>query len=374
MEIIIERAALLRVLSHAQQIVSKRNTIAILNNVMLQAKSGELSVAATDQDMEIIETVPAEVSRFGATTVPAHTLFDIVRKLPDGSQVGISAPESEGHATIKAGRSHFRLACLPASDYPAFSNTDLPHGFSIQAVGLRSLIDRTSFAVSTEETRYYLNGIYLHAPFIRAKDQHVLRGVATDGHRLALADLSLPAGALGIPGVIIPRATVAYIRKLIEDVPDNVSVSLSESRISFTVGTAVVTSKIIDGTFPDYERVIPGGNDKVLEVDTALLSAAVSRVATIVTDKSRAVRLEMSRGILALSAISPEAGSASEDVDAAYTAGPLEIGFNSSYLLENLRQIEGGRVRLELADAASPCIIREIEDDSVLYVLMPMRV
>lgn len=376
MNITIERAALLRSLGHVQSVVERRNTIPILSNVLLRAGHGELSLAATDMDLEIIETVPATVGRAGGTTAPAHTLYDIVRKLPDGSQVELEVGGDGGLLTLRSGRSQFKLSCLPIEDFPQLSGGELKHRFDLAAADLRSLIDRTRFAISTEETRYYLNGIYLHAAKAKAgsADLPVLRAVATDGHRLARVEMPLPEGAAGMPDVIIPRKTVGEIRKLIDEAADRIELSLSENKIRFGFDSVVVTSKLIDGTFPDYERVIPVGNDKVMEVDAKLFAAAVDRVATISTEKSRAVKLSLTRGTLTLSATSPESGSATEELEVNYQEGPLEIGFNSRYLLDITQQIEGEGARFTMADAASPTIVRDVADPTALYVLMPMRV
>ena len=249
---------------------------------------------------------------------------------------------------------------------------DMDHNFSLGAGALRSLIDRTSFAISTEETRYYLNGIYLHAA--ETDGTPVLRAVATDGHRLARMDVPLPDGATGMPGIIVPRKTVNEVRKLIDEADADVAVSLSETKICFALDSVVVTSKLIDGTFPDYDRVIPEGNDKVLEVGCSIFAHAVDLVSTISTEKSRAIKLSLDDGSLMLSATSPDAGSATEELEVAYNDGPLEIGFNSKYLLDITRQIEGDQAQFTLADAASPTIVRDSADASALYVLMPMRV
>ncbi|CAO3414889.1 DNA polymerase III subunit beta [Azospirillum doebereinerae] len=376
MNITIERAALLRSLGHVQSVVERRNTIPILSNVLLRARDGELSLAATDMDLEIVETVPATVGRPGGTTAPAHTLYDIVRKLPDGSQVELDIPGDGTVLTLRAGRSQFKLSCLPVEDFPQLSGGELKHNFAVSAADLRGLVDRTRFAISTEETRYYLNGIYLHAAKSKTNgaDLPVLRAVATDGHRLARVEMPLPEGAESIPGVIVPRKTVNEIRKLIDEAADRIELSMSDNKIRFGFDSVTVTSKLIDGTFPDYERVIPVGNDKVMEVDAKLFAAAVDRVATISTEKSRAVKLALVRGSLTLSATSPEAGSATEELEVNYQEGPLEIGFNSRYLLDITQQIEGEGARFTLADAASPTIIRDVADQTALYVLMPMRV
>ncbi|MFN8723117.1 MAG: DNA polymerase III subunit beta [Rhodospirillales bacterium] len=375
MKLTIERAALLRSLGHVQRVVERRNTIPILSNVLLKAKGDELALTATDMDLEIVETVAAEVARAGAATAPAHTLYDIVRKLPDGSQVEIDGGDG-GMITLRSGRSQFKLGCLPVEDFPQMSGTDVSHSFTVAAGDLRTLIDRSRFAISTEETRYYLNGIYLHAAKARTggSDIPVLRAVATDGHRLARVEMPLPAGAEGIPGVIVPRKTVGEIRNLIDEAASGIEVAMSETKIRFTLDGITLTSKLIDGTYPDYERVIPTGNDKILEVDAKAFAAAVDRVATISTEKSRAVKLSLDRGSVVLSATSPEAGSAQEEIEVSYDAGPLEIGFNSRYLLDITQQIEGDGARFAMADPASPTVVRDVADPSALYLLMPMRV
>ncbi|MBI4969729.1 MAG: DNA polymerase III subunit beta [Rhodospirillales bacterium] len=372
MKLIIERAALLKSLAHVQSVVEKRNTIPILSNVKLEAGSAGLALNATDMDLDIVETVAAEVARPGATTAPAHTLYEIVRKLPEGSQVEIDQAGDETLLTLRSGRSKFSLACLPVADFPLLSGGEMPHAFQLAAEELRALIDRTRFAISTEETRYYLNGIYLHAA--KSDGIPVLRAVATDGHRLARVEVPLPEGAEGMPGVIVPRKTVAEIRKLIEETDRPVSVALSDSKIRFAFEGTVLTSKLIDGTFPDYERVIPADNDKILEVDCKAFAAAVDRVSAISSEKSRAIKLAAAKGTLVLSAQSPDSGSATEELEASYSAAAIEIGFNSRYLLDILAQIEGDAVRLALADAASPTVAREVSDGSAVYVLMPMRV
>lgn len=372
MKIIIERAALLRSLGHVQSVVERRNTIPVLSNVLLHAGNGELSLTATDMDVEIIESVEATVATPGSATASAHTLYDIARKLPDGSQVELDA--SGGILTLRSGRSNFKLGTLPVEDFPQMTHGDLVHKFTLTAADLRTLIDRTKFAISTEETRYYLNGIYIHAAKTKGGDVHTLRAVATDGHRLARVEIPLPQGAAGIPGVIIPRKTVLEVRKLLDEVAGVVEIDLSETKIRFTIGDVVLTSKLIDGTFPDYERVIPSGNDKILEVHAATFAAAVDRVATISTEKSRAVKLTLGNGALTLSATSTDAGSASEELEIDYQSPQLEIGFNSRYLLDITSQIENKTARFILADGNSPTIVKDAEDEAALYVLMPMRV
>jgi len=372
MKITIERAALLKSLAHAQSVVERRTTIPILANVMLGAKGSALSLTATDMDIAIVEKVPASVKQAGAATAPAHTLYEIVRKLPEGAEIEFSLADDGGKVAVKSGRSRFTLASLPTDDFPMMTGGDLPHKFELPAGEMRTLIDRSSFAISTEETRYYLNGIYLHVS--DSGGVPMLRAVATDGHRLARVEMARPQGASGMPGVIVPRKTVQELRRLLEDSDAEVSVALSETKIRFAFDDVELTSKLIDGTFPDYQRVIPEANDKVMDVNCRAFADAVDRVSTISTEKSRAVKVELKDGTLRLSATSPENGTAVEEIEVSYSGSPIEIGFNSRYLLDIARQIAGEVARFAMADAASPTVVSDVADVSALYVLMPMRV
>ncbi len=366
----IERSAFLKALNHVQSVVERRNTIPILSNVLVQAAGGQLKLTATDLDLEIVESAPALVARDGATTVPAHMLYDIVRKLPDGAQLELEQGPDHGRVSIFAGRSRFALQALPPEDFPDLTSGEMGNSFTIAASDLKGLIEKTRFAISTEETRYYLNGIYLH----EAVNGTLLRAVATDGHRLAQAQIARPDGAKGMPGVIVPRKTVLEVVKLIEGIEDDVEVALSATKIRFAAGNLVLTSKLIDGTFPDYERVIPRHNDKVLDVDTRIFSDAVDRVSTISMEKGRAVKLNIAPGKLMLTVNNPDSGSAEEEIACSYDSEPIDIGFNSRYLLDVAGQIKSASMLFNLADAGSPTIIRDPGDEQALYVLMPMRV
>ena len=370
MKATIERATLLRGLSHVQSVVERRNTIPILSNVLIEAQGGgTMRLMATDLDLQIDETIPAAVDQPGAITVSAHTLFDIVRKLPEGAQVELAA--AEGRITINAGRAKFTLATLPRDDFPMIAEGELPVTFELPAETLKQIIDKTRFAISTEETRYYLNGIFFH---VTDEATPLLRAAATDGHRLARVTVARPDGAESMPDVIIPRKCIAELRKLLEEVDGSVGVSLSGSKIRFDLGQAILTSKLIDGTFPDYSRVIPTANDKLLKLDPRSLMEGVDRVSTIATEKTRAVKMALDRDKVILSVTSPENGAAAEEVPGDYASLPFEIGFNSRYLMDILGQIEGDTVEVHLADASAPTLIRENDASPALYVLMPMRV
>lgn len=372
MKATIERATLLRCLSHVQSVVERRNTIPILSNVLIEAsQDGGLRVMATDLDLQIVEQMQAvSVEAPGAITVSAHLLFDIARKLPDGSQVSLQT--ADNRMVVKAGRSRFQLPTLPRDDFPVIVEGDLPTSFELPASVLAQLIDRTRFAISTEETRYYLNGIFLHV----AEDE--LKAAATDGHRLARFTIVKPEGAEGMPDVIVPRKCVAELRKLLDEAADAVVlIDLSPSKIRFTLGGengVVLTSKLIDGTFPDYTRVIPTGNDKLLRLDPKSFWQGVDRVATIATEKTRAVKMALDKDRVTLSVTSPDNGTAAEELPADYDATGFEIGFNANYLKDILSQIEGDTVELHLADAGAPTLIRQDDKSPALYVLMPMRV
>jgi DNA polymerase-3 subunit beta len=372
MRVTIERSAFLRSLNHVQSVVERRNTIPILSNVLIQAAKGSLRLTATDLDIEVVETVAAEIARDGAATAPAHILYDIVRKVPDGAQLEVEQGPDEGRLAISAGRSRFSLQALPPQDFPDLAAGEMTHHFTMPSADLKTLVEKTRFAISTEETRYYLNGIYLHD--VASSEAPLIRVVATDGHRLAQVQFSRPDGAKGMPGIIVPRKTVLELTKLIEAAEGEVEIALSPSKIRFGIDGLTLTSKLIDGTFPDYERVIPRGNDKTLQVDTRLFTQAVDRVSTVSSEKGRAVKLNISAEKIVLTVNNPDSGSAEEELSASYNADPLDIGFNSRYLLDIVGQFKGDTANFDFADAGSPTIIRDPADGSALYVLMPMRV
>src|SRR5262249_8597564 len=241
MKVTVERAELLKSLGHVHRVVERRNTIPILANVLVRAEKSALHLKATDLDLEVVEKIAAEVSPGGSTTVPAHMFYEIVRKLPEGSQVVLESSGDRAVLSIRAGRSRFTLQTLPESDFPDLAAGDLSHKFKLASADLKRLIDKTQFAISTEETRYYLNGIYLHT--VGSGKNAMLRGVATDGHRLAQFELALPSGAAGMPGIIVPRKTVGEVQRLIEDNDAEIDVQLSAAKIRFTIGDVVLTSK-----------------------------------------------------------------------------------------------------------------------------------
>ena len=372
MRLTIERAALLKALGHVQSVVERRNTIPILSNVLLAADRGALAFSATDLDMEIIDEAGAEISAAGQITAPAHTLYEIVRKLPEGADVELRYTSDDPRLQVSAGRSKFNLPVLPAGDFPVMSQDGLSSRVSVDAADLIRLIDKTRFAISTEETRYYLNGLYLHT--VNEGGVAKLRAVATDGHRLALAEMPAPEGAAGLPGVIVPRKTVQEARRLLDDAGESVELQISQAKVRLEFGGATLTSKVIDGSFPDYVRVIPRDNTRILTVDNKLFAQAVDRVATISAEKSRSVKLAIEPGRMVLTVRNMEAGQAVEELEVDYDAEPFEIGFNARYLMDVTDQIQGETAELRFADPASPTLVIDPSDDGVQYVLMPLRV
>jgi DNA polymerase-3 subunit beta len=372
MKLSIERAILLKAVSQAQSVVERRNTIPILANVLIEAKGDNVSFRATDLDIEILDRVTGVVERPGTSTVSAVTLHEIVRKLPDGSLVTLADDGASGRLTVEAGRSNFSLATLPKEDFPEMTTSEYTVDFTVSAMTLRRLFDKSKFAISTEETRYYLNGVYLHVA--KGDDGDVLRCVATDGHRLARIDADLPENAKQMPGIIVPRKTVGEVRKLLDDDDAQIVVSVSETKVRFVTQDVTLTSKVIDGTFPDYSRVIPSGNTRKLEVDAADFAKAVDRVATVSSERSRAVKMSLDEDRLILSVNSPDSGAAEEELAVAYGNEKLEIGFNAKYLLEIASQVDRENAVFLFNSSGDPTLMREGNDTSAIYVVMPMRV
>ena len=372
MKISIERATLLKAVSQAQSVVERRNTIPILANVLIEAEGESVSFRATDLDIEVVDRTLAQVERAGATTVSAVMLHEITRKLPDGALVSLTDDPRTGRLTVEAGRSTFSLATLPREDFPVMASSEYTSNFAAKAGDLKRLFEKSKFAISTEETRYYLNGVYMHVA--DSADGRVLRCVATDGHRLARVDAPLPVGAEEMPGVIVPRKTVGELRKLLDEDDLKIAISVSETKVRFATPEISLTSKVIDGTFPDYTRVIPSDNTKRLEVDANDFARAVDRVATVSSERSRAVKLTLEEDKLTLSVNSPDSGNASDELVVAYGDERLEIGFNAKYLLEIASQIDRENAVFMFNTAGDPALVREGNDASAVYVVMPMRV
>ena len=368
MKATIERATLLKSLSHVQSVVERRNTIPILSNVLIEASAdGAIKLMATDLDLQVVESISAQVEQPGATTISAHTLFDIARKLPEGSQVSLQA--ADGKMLIQAGRARFNLSTLPRDDFPVIAEGDLPTQFELPAETLKQIIDKTRFAISTEETRYYLNGIYFH---VSDEGQPVLKAAATDGHRLATCVTEV-SGLAETRQIILPRKGVLEMAKLLTDPEASVSLSLSANHLRAQTEEFTFTSKLVDGKFPDYSRVIPKGGNNVVLADRTDLRQVFNRTAILSNEKYRGVRLVLGTDTLQVFANNPEQEEAEETTAVEYQGDALEIGFNVSYLQDVLGVISTEQVKFTLSDANSSALIEEPDSSDAMYVVMPMR-
>lgn len=363
----IERSNLLKSLSKLQSFVEKRNTIPILSNIKITSNQAGLNLTVTDMDLVASEEIEAKIQNEGSITVPANTLYDIVRKLPEGSQIKAELDAESSRVLVTSGNSKFTLSYLPADEFPVMSEGELSHKFTLKAKEFLNLIDKTKFAMSTEETRYYLNGVYLH------NVEEKVVAVSTDGHRLAKVEIGAPEGAKDMPGIIVPRKAVSEISKILEN-QEEVTISLSDSKIKFNAGKVELLSKVVDGTFPDYQRVIPDNNTKALKINTAALKEAVDRVSTVAADKTKAIKIALSTNNMSLTSQGIEGTSANETVECDYASDELEAGFNSRYLLEMLNLIEGDDSNFQLETPNAPVIVTDTEDETALFIIMPMRV
>tara|TARA_B100001123_G_C15193517_1_gene980440 strand:- start:170 stop:1285 length:1116 start_codon:yes stop_codon:yes gene_type:complete len=371
MKISIEKNLIHKSLFHVQSIVEKKNTIPILSNILLEATESSLVLSATDMDISITESINCSVIEKGSTTVPAQTLYDIVRKIPDGSEIEFIANEGNKFS-IRSGKSKFSLSCLPKEDFPLIEIEKLNCEFRINSNTFLNLIEKTRFAISNEESRYFLNGIYFHKKIINNLDHLSL--VSTDGHRLAKIDLPYSEGLVDLPGVIIPKKTIFELCKLLTDINEDVVINIDPNKIIFYISNTVLISKLIDGNFPDYERVIPNNNNKIVTADRQTFCNAVDRVSTITSEKSRAIKFRLLNNLINMTSSDPQNGTATEDIVVDYQGEEIEIGFNSKYILEMLNQLDEEKFTLEFNDSSSPLIVRDLSNKESLYVLMPMRV
>ena len=376
MQLNIQKSVLFKALNHVQGVVEKRNTIPILSNVLLTAKDGSLSLTATDLDIEIVETIEADIIEGGSVTVPAHTFYEIVRKLPDNSTIKLHFHSDNDRIEVKTGKSNFTLPCLPKDDFPLMTTGDIGTDFKISTADLKLILDKNKFAISQEETRYYLGGIYFHHVPVSEAPNGVgqICGVATDGHRLSKIALIAPGNSQTMPDVIIPRKTVYELRKLLDDVDIDVEINVTETKIRFFTNTIQLTSKLIDGTFPNYKSVIPAKNDKLVKANTKDFVNAVDRVATVSLDKVKIVKLTITTGKALFNVESAELGSALEELDVIYDGPEINTGFNARYLLDILAQIDTANTFIKFGENNSPIIITDDDSDIGLFVLMPMRV
>ena len=371
MKLTVEKNTIFKSLSHVQSIVEKKNTLPILSNILIEAKGNSLILSATDMDISVTEKLDCNIVEEGSTTVSAHTFYDIIRKISDTSEIEIIS-NSGKLLSLRAGKSKFSLGCLPKEDFPIIEVGDLETEINIDSQDLLKLIDKTRFAISNEETRYFLNGIYFHKK--NDEKDTSLSVVATDGHRLAKIDFDLDEKIKDIPGVIIPKKTVNELYKLLTDNNGSIRINLNSNKIIFYINNSILISKLIDGNFPDYTRVIPKDNTHILKINRYDFSMAVDRVSTITNDKSPIIKFKILNNIMNMSSVNSENGTATEDIITEYTGNEIEIGFNSKYVLEMINNLEDEKVILSFKDASSPVTATEDSNPNLIYVLMPMRV
>lgn len=372
MQFEIGKSSLLKILSNVNGAVERKNTIPILLNVKIEARAGKLNFTTTDMDIVITATTSeATIIEEGATTIPAQLLYDIVRKIPEGVTINLQLQDNGNLAVIKYGKSKFTLPCLDPIEFPVLSEGEMTHNFIVSSTELARIIDKSKFAISNDETRYYLNGLFLHVTK-NNEGKFELRGVATDGHRLALSSFEHADFVEEIPGIIIPRKTVNEIRRII-DGEGSIKISLSKSKIQVKCSNATIISKLIDGQFPQYNQVIPKHNDKIVEIDKKTIFDAIDRVATIANDKHRTIKLVLESGKILLQVSSSDGGFADEEIAIGFEGDKIEAGFNSRYLMEIISQINSDSISFKFNDNFSPVIVNSPEM-SGLYVIMPVRV
>lgn len=369
MELVLDQSAFLKALGHVHNVIEARNVIPALSHILLSAKNDELVLTATDNEIMISETIAGAISKEGEVLAPGNLVYGIVQKCDSGAQISLC--HHEDRLQVKSGRSHFKLQYLPTDQFPRkVGEGALDHEFSLPVAQLRRIIERTRFAMSHEETRYYLNGLYLHMH----DDGASLCAVATDGHRLSRVQIAAPEGAKNMPGIIIPRKGVQTVYKIFEGAEGDVVVSLSSSLIRFSSGNIVMTAKLIDGKFPEYQAVIPSNNTKTMRVDSEPFSQAVARVGLVTSMRGQGVRMIVENNLLTLKASSLDQGDASDELEIDYQHERIDVGYNMQYLLVITHDTIAKKAEFCWSDENSPTLIRDCDDPEALYVLMPMRV
>ncbi len=365
MKLQVGRNELLSALSAVIGVVERRQTLPVLSNFLLELKDDELIVTATDLEIELEARARVQNLAPGRATIPARKLFDICRGLPEGAEISLEVGAEK--AQLKSGRSRYSLACLRADEFPAMGRVAQGTPLQLQRKQLKTLIEKTQFAMAQQDVRYYLNGMLLEIGPAR------VRAVATDGHRLALSETAVSEGFKELTQVIVPRKAVLELQRLLDGSEEPVSLRIGNGQIEADLDVVRMTSKLIDGRFPDYERVVPDSGDKRVVGDREVVKRALARTAILSNEKFRGVRLHLDDGKLTLQTHNPEHEEAEEDLEVDYDGGALEIGFNVNYLLDALGALDGERFVMELKNSDSSGLIHSAGDASSKYVVMPMR-
>jgi DNA polymerase III subunit beta len=371
MKFIVTKPIIYKTLSHLQSIVNKKNTLPILSNILIEAENNLLTLSSTDMDISITETINCNIVESGSTTLNAQIMFDIIKKLPDTSEVEFISNDSK-ILTIRSNVSKFSLSCLPKDEFPIIETKSDGKKFTIKSQIIFNLIDKTKFAISNEETRYFLNGLYFNVS--PNGTSSVLTFVGTDGHRLATNSYKYNQVISEVPGVIIPKKTINELSKLLSENSNDLEIEISSNKIIFYIENLILISKLIDGNFPDYSRVIPKNNNNKLIVNRLNLLSAVDRVSTIANEKSPSIKFKVFKNLINLSTINTENSTATEDIEAEYEGTEIEIGFNARYIMDMLDNLQGEQIKLFFNDNSTPIIAQENTSSELIYVLMPMRV
>ncbi len=371
MEFTVDRDIFLKTLSHANGIIEKKSTLPILSNVLIEAKNSKIKITATDLDIIYFEEISAEeIKAEGTTTTSSSILYDVLRKLQTGSKVEFSLINSNKLKLI-SGNSKFNLLCLPPDNFPLSDENIEQKGFEISSNKLLKLLNKTKISISNDETRHYLNGIYLHKT--KLENKSFLCGVATDSHRLSSSSLEIDSNT-NIESVILPKKTIFQLISLLEQDSSVIKISNNKSKIKFEMSNYVLISKVIDGRFPDYNKVIPRSNDKTLKIKLNDFKNSIERVTTVSSDRSEGLKMNITKDAVQLSVNSPNSGEGTENVKAEFNSGDLNISFNSRYLIDIASQIENESISLNLKDAGSPVLIKDFSDKNSFYVVMPMKI
>lgn len=365
MQIQLERENLLKPVAIAAGVVERRQTLPILSYVLFRVKDGKVTLTGTDLEVEVVTNIECRAEGGGEFTVPARKLFDICRALPEGA--GINLAKQGEKVILKAGKSRFTLSNLPPRDFPVVESGSFEQALTLPQAALKAVLERTAFCMAQQDVRYYLNGLYLEINGTQ------LRAVATDGHRMAVTEAESGASASKDLQAIVPRKGIQEISRLLTDSDEPIKLEFGKNNVRLTTPDLIFTSKLIDGRFPDYTKVIPSSQSKILELDRHVFREALGRVAILANEKYRGIRLNLERGRLSISAHNPEQEEAVEEVETAYNGETLEIGFNVNYLIEAAGAITSATVLLGLNDSNSSCTLRAPDDVSTQYIVMPMR-
>ena len=371
MKFLISKGSIFKSLSHLQGIVDKKNSLPILSNILLEANSNKLTLSSTDMDISMIEQIDCDIVEEGSTTINSQIFYDVIRKLSDDSEVEVISNDSK-RLTIRSNKSKFSLACLPKEDFPIIEKIEQGNKVAINSKILHSLIDKTKFAISNEETRYFLNGLYFN--ITNKEGNNLITLVGTDGHRLATNSSQLDSSFQEIPGVIIPRKTINELSKILSETDNEIEIDITQNKINFYLEKITLSSKLIDGNFPDYQRVIPKNNNNNLQINRMSLLSAVDRVSTVANEKSPVIKIKLFENIVNLSTVNSDNSTATEDIKCEYNGDEIEIGFNSKYIMDIINNLESENIRLKFKDNSSPIIVEEKSNPNLIFVLMPMRV